>query len=655
MRFFFIALFALLSNGLHAQPQPTEYFAKHNDYRQVKISPTGEYFAATFLRDGKSVLATIDRSTMKPITGIFASDGGHIENFWWSGSDRLIYTIARKMGSLDFPVSSPELYGVDVDGKKHEIIFGYRSGDGISGSRIRSKQNDFASFELLSTLPGEEKNVLITEYPWHVVGDWWELNDLAIPEVYRLNTLTGKKKSETKLPVPNAYAILDSDKNPRFAVGVDKDRSAQIRYLPVGGLDWQPFSFSNADLNSLGIMGFGSSLQEVYLAATAPGGTTQTLFRLELDTGKAEPAFNNELVDPDWFIEDLETEAIVGVRFEPGKPQYHYFNPDNRTAVLHQKLSQAFAGHGVRFSSATRDGREIVVFVDSDQNPGDYYLFNTDTQQASYLFSRRSWVDPKTSRTMEPISLSARDGTPLHGYLVKPASGNGPFPLVVIPHGGPHYIRDQWLYDDETQLLADRGFAVLRVNFRGSGGYGDAFLRAGFGEWGKAMIDDITDSTRWAIEQSVTTEDKVCIYGASYGGYAALMSVIREPNLYQCAVSYVGVTDLPTFLNEQKGKLRRSTEAYLEQVLGENENELAEQSPLNHVAKIQVPLFIAHGGDDSRVPLKHAEMLKEELDKNSKPYEWLVFDDEGHGFWKVEHRVEYYDQLTAFLKQHLMP
>ena len=649
-----LILSLLSTQATLAEEFPPEYYARHNDYRQVKISPDGKHFAATFLREGQSVLATIDRENMKVLVGVKAANDGHIEQFWWANDERLIYTISQPNGAIDYPVATPEIYAVDVDGRKHKNIYGYRASGQKSATRLRQKESSYASFELLSPLPDDKKNILITEYPWHVVGNYWVINPAALPRIYLVNTVTGYKREIERLPITNSSAVTDAEHNVRFAVGPDDNNNVRVRFRNPGDTKWLEFTLNDINKNSLGIMGFGADANVVYLAAARRGENTDTLFRLDLASGESTEVMQHDTVDLDWFLVDVESDEIVGVRLEPGRPQYHYLAGDeNQTVAIHKMLSEAFPGQEVSITSATRDGREMVVLVDSDKNPGDYYLFDAQTKQASYLFSRRSWVDPADSQDMTPIVAMARDGTELSGYITLPAGGQRPFPMVVVPHGGPHGVRDRWAYDSDTQFLANRGFAVLRINFRGSNGYGIQFRNAGLGQWGGLMIDDVTDATRWAIGQGYADPDRICIYGASYGGYSALMSAIREPEVYQCAVSYVGVTDLRLIFDEDSVRSSDWATAYFEQALGTDEAALQQASPAQQINKLTIPLLVASGGDDRTVPVEHAEVLKKSLDENGKDYEWLMFDDEGHGYWQVDHRVEFYDRLEAFLDEHI--
>jgi dipeptidyl aminopeptidase/acylaminoacyl peptidase len=256
---------------------------------------------------------------------------------------------------------------------------------------------------------------------------------------------------------------------------------------------------------------------------------------------------------------------------------------------------------------------------------------------------------------MEPVTLRARDGLALHGYLTWPAGKEAAqrLPLVVYLHGGPYGVRDSWGFDAEVQLLASRGYAVLQLNFRGSGGYGVPFMQAGFRQWGAAMQDDVSDATRWAITQGIADPGSICIFGASYGGYAALEGAVRDPDLYKCAIGYVGIYDLR--LMYARGDIPQSIfgENYLKMVLGENENELYDRSPIAHVDRLKATVMLIVGGADERVPPVQGERLHEVLLARKIEHEWLYQRTEGHGFYAEAHLVDMYEKLLALLDRQI--
>jgi acylaminoacyl-peptidase len=227
--------------------------------------------------------------------------------------------------------------------------------------------------------------------------------------------------------------------------------------------------------------------------------------------------------------------------------------------------------------------------------------------------------------------------------------------MVVLPHGGPHGVRDYWAFSPDVQVLASRGYAVLQVNYRGSGGYGRDFLYAGYGKWGTLMQDDLTDATLWAIDAGIAHRDRVCIYGASYGGYAAMMGVVREPDLYQCAIAYVGVYDLELMFEKGDIPDRDTGVTFLKEAVGEDEQDLRSRSPVHNLHRLKAPVFIVHGGEDFRVDVEHAYRLRDRLDELGKPYEWMLKEKEAHGFYRPENRLELYERMLAFLGKYIGP
>jgi dipeptidyl aminopeptidase/acylaminoacyl peptidase len=293
--------------------------------------------------------------------------------------------------------------------------------------------------------------------------------------------------------------------------------------------------------------------------------------------------------------------------------------------------------------------------VHSDRNPGSYYIYNAKTHKVQFLFNAMNGIDPDQMAAMKPVTFKARDGLLIHGYLTLPNGQSKNLPLIIHPHGGPFGIRDEWGFDPEVQFLAYHGYAVLQVNYRGSGGYGMAFQQAGYQQWGGKMQDDLTDATEWAIKQGIADPKRICIYGASYGGYATLEGVVKEPDLYKCGIGYAGVYDLTLLRDSANNLQRRGLIPFMKRTLGDDETELKAHSPVFHVKAIKADLMLAHGGADHTVDIAHANELRAALDKIGKHYEWLYYPNEGHGFYKTDHRVVFYNDLLNFLNQEIGP
>ena len=236
---------------------------------------------------------------------------------------------------------------------------------------------------------------------------------------------------------------------------------------------------------------------------------------------------------------------------------------------------------------------------------------------------------------------------------IRPRGKAKQYPLVVIPHGGPHGVRDYWQYQTEVQLLANRGYAVLQVNFRGSGGFGLAHQEAGYGKWGTLMQDDITDAVYALITDNIVDKNRMCIYGGSYGGYSALMGTIRTPDLFKCAIGSVGVYDLPLMFKEGDITNTKSGLAYLKNVLGENQEDLKQRSPSYNVDKIKANILLIHGKQDERAPIEQVESLKSAMDKHNKKYQYLEISDEGHGYRDPKNKALVFKTILSFLDENI--
>jgi dipeptidyl aminopeptidase/acylaminoacyl peptidase len=347
------------------------------------------------------------------------------------------------------------------------------------------------------------------------------------------------------------------------------------------------------------------------------------------------------------------TSIPVGALYIDAKPRMRFFDANSTDARLFNSLGAAFGDGAAVITSSSADGGLDLVQTFSDRSPGDYYLFDSAAKKADHVVSKAQWIDPADMSPMQAIEFKARDGLAIKGYLTVPKGASGKnMPMVVLPHGGPFGVGDSWDYQDEVQMLASAGYAVLQVNFRGSGGRGRAFEQAGARQHGLAMQDDVTDGTRWAIQQGIADPSRICIYGASHGGYAALMGAAKESSLYKCAAGYVGVYDLHARYNQMVAD-RGSSKTWANDWIGGDMAMLDANSPVNLASRIKVPVFLAAGRDDPNVPVEQTERMESALKRAGVPVESLYYDGEGHGFYKPEHRREFYVRLLAFLSRNL--
>lgn len=640
-----IAALGLAAPAL-AEPPSLEQFLKRPTFIDMKISPDGRHLAATVPQgDDKTILVVLGRADMKPTAVMQMRGKEHVQDFDWVSDDRLVVSPAKREGALEQPVPTGELLGIDADGKGARMLFGYRQPTGIpdGGSNIRRPEAERASASVLHLLPEQENQVLVVVEPWDAED--------AINEVRRMNVNTGATTRVVRAPIGRAGFFADRAGNVRLSIGTLTNQTQQIHRRPAAGGDWTLIHDEAEAGFKLRVLAFDADGRTVLVSRPQPRGAN-ALYRWDIEANSMARLADAGVADPTSVLHGIDYMDAYAWISHPDRPAIGYLDETAREARLTKAIANAFSGQHAWPTSFTRDGAMALVKVESDRNSGEFYLFDIASMRATFVGATREWLDPEQMAQVRPITLPARDGRTLHGYLTVPVGLEAEdLPMVVVPHGGPHGVRDYWLFDQESQLLASRGYAVLRLNFRGSGGYGMDHEIAGYRQWGGAMQDDIADAVRWTVEQGLVDGDRVCIYGGSYGGYAAMVNAARYPDLYRCAVGFAGVYDLP--LMYQDGDVRQSMfgRAYLDRVLGRGN--LSAASPVNLAAQIKVPVLLAHGGQDVRVPPAHAERMRKALRDAGNDPEWLFERTEGHGFYGAESQLKFYTQLVTFLDRHI--
>lgn len=632
-----------LASGIASAQVDVSAFVRKDQFEDIKLSPNGEYFAATVPLEDRTALAITSRADNKLRASFSLGKNSHVYDFWWVSPDRVVIAVAEKLGLLDKPVATGELYAIGADGGKPAILVGYRIDTQQVGSNIQKKKSEEVSAELIDTLPGDDKNVLVAIWPW---------GEEPYTRVERMDVFSGRRSPVARAPVRRAHFTTDNAGAVRFALGQGIDNVSKLYHRAENGADWVLVNDEAATRRVEVPLGFAEDNRTAYLQVEQSQGP-DVILAYDTISGERKEVIRSVSVDPSRIIYTNGARGIpVGAFFGDGKSSTRFFDDASVEARLYRSLEAAFPGETVRITSGTDDGRMVLVSVESDRNPGDFYLFDTQAKKVEYLLARRQWFDPDTMAEQRPIRLKARDGLDLHGYLTLPKGASGGLPMVVMPHGGPFGVRDSWGFEDEVQMLASAGYAVLQINFRGSSGYGRSFNQAGAQQLGGAMQDDVTDATRWAIAEGHADPSRICIYGASYGAYAALMGAAKEASLYRCAAGYVGVYDLPMVFQRGDIQETRSGETFLRQWYGDK-SKLSAVSPTNLADRIKVPVFMAAGGEDQRTPVEHTELMERRLKAAGVPVETLYKKTEGHGFYKPENQQEYYSRLLAFFNRHL--
>jgi len=372
------------------------------------------------------------------------------------------------------------------------------------------------------------------------------------------------------------------------------------------------------------------------------------------ETGESmDLIFEHADVDVGGLMRSRKRKVITGAPYLTDRVHYEFF--DDQRRELQESLEQKLPGYQVAVANMSKDETKVLVRTYSDRSLGAYYFYDRESGDFKKLVDVSPWLDENELAPMKAVEYTARDGLVIPGYLTVPLGVEAKnLPVVINPHGGP-WARDAWGFNPEVQFLANRGYAVFQMNFRGSTGYGKAFWQASFKEWGKAMQDDITDGVQWLIDQGIADPERIAIYGGSYGGYATLAGVTFTPELYACAVDYVGVSNIFTWLKGVPAYWTPFLEMIYEMVGNpETDKELLEEvSPFFHVDKIQVPLLVAQGANDPRVPQAESDQIVEALRAREIDVEYMVKEDEGHGFSNEENRFDFYNAMEKFLGKHL--
>ncbi|MEY3017239.1 MAG: hypothetical protein RL336_374 [Pseudomonadota bacterium] len=657
-RLFFSIFLVVFCQSVSSAPQlPLETFTRHGDYLDVVISPDGKHLA-TRMRQGEKVMLVIMRTADHKIVGGIDPKGDNIvHSITWVNNERLVYELAQQHLGNDRPTATGELFGINIDNTQSGLLYGYRaSANNTIGSLIKTTESEKASQEILNVLPGDDDNILIIEYPWEQIGRYYYDNHKRAAIVSKLNVYTGRKRRVDVLSYPNVKAIANDQGEVKFITWGDVDGN---RYSAVrdGEEAWRSLDVDYPFEDEPAVIGLSRDEKYAYLYGAEGEQQLNNLFQLDLKNGAVVPLFDGLRSDIEtWTIDETTGAPTVGISF-PGKPSYHYSALGESSMVnpLYKMLLKAFNGQKVDVWDFSRDQTLAIVRVSSDINPGEFYIFNTQTKRADFIWANGSWIDINQMRPMEALEISVRDGLNIHAYLTLPEikDDKSKVPLIVMPHGGPHFARDYWQFDADVQLFANRGYAVLQVNFRGSDGYGDAFHRAGFHQWGQGMIHDIADVTRHVVETRPIDGERMCIYGVSYGGYASLMSAAIEPDLFRCAIGSGGVYDLKQLHEEGLNLKHFGGREFLQRTLGTDVNELDNNSPVYLAEKIKANVMLIHGMKDEIALPEHAELMREKLQEAGKKVRWLVYDRAGHGIWDAEDRTEMFAEVLDFLGESL--
>jgi dipeptidyl aminopeptidase/acylaminoacyl peptidase len=616
---------------------PLETFFGTEAVSQMQLSPDGNKVAMIAPNGGRYSLAMLDLTTGKASVVVRLADE-NIREFFWKGSDRLLFY------ALVDGHEVPLLASIDIQGKEMKRIL-----------EPRLSEEDASIFfgHLVDRFPSDDESILILGYTDRSDAKAEARGSFNMwPTVYRVNVNTARRTKVFARPEDEDEGLFNAQAQQRlstltegnkikFGIRSRHDQPLKIiRTFDITDIPWDVRTVMADD-------------RTVYLIDKSVD-KFGALRSLDLESEKlSEPLFTPQAGEIRGLYVSPRRKRLLGVSYEDTHARVHWIDP--KWASIGAALDGGFPDQRVAITSISEDEKRFLFLVYSDRNPGMYYLgdLRSGAMQVQAINAVLPAIKPEEMSPMEPIQYQARDGLTIHGYLTKPGGKvDRKTPLLLMPHGGPYGPRDSWGFNAEVQFLASRGYAVLQVNFRGSGGYGDAFERAGYGEWGGKMQDDLTDAVKWAIEQGYADPDRIGIIGASYGGYAALAGVTMTPELYKVGINYVGVSDI-RLINRRGATHTAASKAVWSMRFGKDQALLREKSPVFHVANIRVPTLHAYGRNDPRVTIENWTALEAELKKHNKPYEVLIEKNEGHGFEKAENSIKFYRAVEAFLTKHM--
>ncbi len=657
-----VALSAGAQTAAVAEAPPlitVETFFKPPAYRGLRLSPNGKLIAATIVRNGRLNLVVLDteKRTESVLTGFTDAKTPEVNSIFWLDDTRLLYTTGEDQ-SLE-PRTDGGLFAIDRDGKNGTTLV-----EPVWGSSTNARYV-LRETMVLARVPGSKDEVFVTA------------NDRSedSQDIYRMNVQSGRKNLiSVSSPGKVSKWVLDNDNRPRAATSVDQDRKRWwSSYQPAGSSEWKTLAQWDEQLRDVIIpVAFDSSDPKTLYVSSNVGRDTLAFFRYDVEAGKlGELVAGVDRYDLGSFLligsalgesgqllfgtTGGEPAKLIGLRFNGDKPTTVWFDAEARR--LQASLDAAMPG---RINTFDPTQKRTLVRSTSPTDPGGWFIFDKEKRALEDTGLRsRPWIDAKQMAPMTYVTYTARDGMKIGAYLTLPKTfrKGSPVAFVVFPHGGP-WAKDNWDFDPEAQFLANRGYAVLQPNFRGSTGYGAQHLRASYKQWGGTMTDDIIDGVEWAIREGYADRGRIGSYGASYGGLATLSVMVKRPDLFKWGINYVGVTDLTVHQDTQPAQLRGDFTPLAKAINGDQKVDaaaFAAQSPARHVNRIAAPVFHAYGGEDRNVDFANGREIRSAFDKAGKPYEWMFVGDEAHGYRQTKNVVEFYTRFEKFIKANTPP
>jgi len=625
-----LAAILLISGGcknkkgsMTATQIPLEDFFKNPEKSGYQISPDGKYYSymAPYMRRMNVFVQEIGKDSATRLTSDTARD---IAGYFWGNNSRILY-LKDTGGDENY-----KLFGVNIDGTNLKGLTDF--------DKVRT--------EIIDDLPDIDEFVIIG----------MNKRNPQVFDPYRLNINTGEMTMLAENPGNIQGWITDHDGKLRMATAIVDGVNTSLLFRENEADEFKTILTTNFK-ESLSPQFFTFDNKNIY-ASSNLNRDKSAIVEFDPRTGKEiKVLYENKDYDVEGLNYSRARKVLTTAVYTSWKRERNFF--DKTTETMFTRLKKELGDYEFGISSSNKAEDMFIVRTYSDKSLGGYYLYNKTTDKLDKITDVSPWIDENNMADQLPVEYKSRDGLTINGYLTLPKGftmkNAENLPVVVNPHGGPWY-RDSWGFNPEVQFLANRGYAVFQMNFRGSTGYGRKFWETSFKQWGKTMQDDITDGVNWLIDKGIADKTRVAIYGGSYGGYATLAGITSTPDLYAAAVDYVGVSNLFTFMNTIPPYWKPMLDMFHEMVGDPVKDSVLmhDASPVFFVDKIKTPLFVAQGANDPRVNKAESDQMVEALKKRGIETEYMVKNNEGHGFHNEENQFDFYRAMEKFLGKHLM-
>ncbi|WP_075793199.1 alpha/beta hydrolase family protein [Massilia putida] len=641
--------------GVHAAERPpVESFFRHPDVGFVKLSPSGRYVALLNRLDGgQQALVVRETVDLKKVTTVTTFDSARLQALGWVNDNRLTFTL--KNVKIEFE-GNYDQFAVDRDGTHltHLISGNWLHQQESLGTLIKDRVLKADHIFMGVTHDGSD-DIIVGKLSWNNIDP----QPQAL-HPYRLNTRTRILSDMVKGPQPEhvRHWLFDASDQPRVAIARGKGRCIAYYRADVAG-PWSEISNRDCYQDEAFQPLMFDNRNTLYVRAGYKGRTALFAFDLDKKTLDKTPFVDIDGFDFQGTLEqDYGAKKILGVHFEADAASTAWLDP---TMQAIQKRVDALLPGTINHVTCAQDCRTpaaVVVSSTSDRTPPTYYLYTPADGRIVGLGSSHPDIQPKQMGTRDFFHYAARDGLQIPVYVTMPPDkAAGPRAAIVLVHGGPYVRGGSWEWDEEAQFLASRGYVVLQPEFRGSTGFGAAHFRAGWQQWGRAMQDDLADAAAWAVKQGWADPKRIGIMGASYGGYATLMGLVRDPDVFRAGVEWAGVTDIELLFTAVESDASEDARRYdMKTLIGDaltNPAAFADVSPLAQAGRIRQPLLMAHGAQDRRVPVVHAAKMHDAVKAKNANVEYVVYPEEGHGWRHEDDSIDFWKRVEAFLDKNL--